>query len=122
MEAERVSGTAVPDIRSKHVRNQSFEEAKRTNTPHSRVSHPRTTNFPKENRFNQLPNTIIILVLQPGSSFDRPRDAICISWGILARVVYRVKESALCPTTVWWIRPPYLYPPETGWSSYTYGH
>ena len=35
---------------------------------------------------------------------------------------YRVKESASRRTTDWWIRPPYLYPPETGWSSYTPGH
>jgi hypothetical protein len=97
MEAERVSGTAVPDIRSKHVRSQSFEETKHKNTPHSRVSQPWTTNFPKENGFSQFPTTIIILVLQPGSSFDRPRNVICISRGFLARIVLQVKGVSLTP-------------------------
>ena len=42
-----------------------------------------------------------------------------VSWQGL---FYRVRESPRRPTTDWWIRPPYLYPPETGWSSYTPGH
>jgi hypothetical protein len=60
MEAERVSGIAILDIRFKHVRSRSFEETKSKNIPHSQVSHPWTTNFPKENGFNPFPNTVII--------------------------------------------------------------
>jgi len=95
MEAERVSGIAVPNIRSKHARSQSFEVTRRTNTLHSQVLHQWTTNFPKENGFNQFPNTIMIMVLQPVLNFDRPRDAICISWGLLARIVLLGKGVSL---------------------------
>jgi len=97
MEAERVSGIAVPNIRSKHVWSQSSEETKRTNTLHSQVLHPWTTNFPKENGFNQFPNTIMMLVLQPVFNLDRPRDIIFISWGFLARIVLQGKGVSLKP-------------------------
>ena len=81
----------------------------------------------------------IILVLQPDSRLDRPKtllDSILLaasvrpclfrpafSLGVSRQeLFYEVIEAASHPTTVWWIRPPYLCPPETGWSIYTPGH
>ena len=46
----------------------------------------------------------------------------CISWGFLTRVFYRLRESALCLTSDWWVRPPYYIPWRMRWSSSAPGH
>jgi len=59
---------------------------------------------------------IITSVLQPRSSLDNPDDAsLAVSWHELFS---SVRES-VSRQPDWWIRPPYLCPLETVWSSYT---